>query len=87
MYSVYILECSDRTLYIGCTNDINKRLHAHNHGKAGARYTKARRPVVLRYIEEAGTKGQAQSREAALKRLSRVDKLALCKKPRARMQS
>lgn len=86
MYSVYILECSDHTLYIGCTNDIVKRIHAHNHGKAGARYTRARRPVVLRYIEEAGTKGEAQSREAALKRLTRADKLALCRKSHARMQ-
>jgi predicted GIY-YIG superfamily endonuclease len=87
MYSVYILECADATLYIGCTNDIDKRIHAHNHGKNGARYTKARRPVVLRYIEAVGTKGKAQSREAALKRLSRADKLALCKKARARMQA
>lgn len=77
-YSVYILECADTTLYIGCTNDIDRRLRAHNHQKRGARYTRARRPVVLRYVERVGTKGEAQSREAALKRLSRAEKLTLC---------
>ena len=78
MYSVYILECADGTLYIGSTNDVPKRLHAHNHAKSGAKYTKARRPVVLRYEEKVGDVGTARSREAALKRLSRKEKLALC---------
>lgn len=78
MYFVYILECADGTYYIGCTNDIDKRLHTHNHAKQAARYTKARRPVILRYTEAVGTRGEAQSREAALKRLSREEKRALC---------
>ena len=77
MYHVYILECADQSLYIGITNDLEKRLHIHNHAKAGARYTKARRPVVLRYSERKRTRGSALSREAALKRLSRAQKLEL----------
>ena len=78
-YVVYILECADSTLYIGSTNDIEKRLRAHNEGKTGARYTRGRRPVTLRYSEVVGTRGDSLRREAALKRLSRTEKLALCK--------
>ncbi len=76
-YFVYILECADGTLYIGSTNDMEKRLHAHNHAKHGAHYTKIRRPVVLRYTERAKTLGAARSREAQLKKLTRKEKLAL----------
>ncbi len=86
LYSVYILECADGTLYIGCTNDLERRIHAHNHSKRGARYTRSRRPVIVRYVEEVGTKALAQSREAALKRLPRAQKLALCDGARATMQ-
>ncbi len=76
-YSVYILECADGTLYIGSTNDLGRRLHAHNHAKSGAHYTKIRRPVSLQYAEHDFTLGDARKREAALKRLSRKEKLAL----------
>ncbi len=76
-YVVYILECADGTLYIGSTNDIEKRVKAHNEGKAGARYTRARRPVVVRYVEVIGTRGDALRREAVLKRLTRKEKQAL----------
>jgi putative endonuclease len=76
-YVVYILECADTTLYTGITTDLERRVHEHNSGKAGAKYTKARRPVVLRYFEKAKTRGSALSREAALKRLTRSQKLAL----------
>ena len=75
---VYMLECADGTLYIGSTNDMEKRLHAHNHEKSGARYTKARRPVMVRYTESAKNIGAARSREAALKRLTRAQKKLLC---------
>lgn len=74
---VYILECSDETLYIGSTTDIQRRLHEHNNAKNGAHYTKIRRPVVLKYSEQFGTLSEARSREAALKHLTRVQKLAL----------
>lgn len=77
-YSVYILECADGTLYVGSTNDLAKRLVAHNTLKTGAKYTRGRRPVTLVYQEEVGTKGEAQKREAELKRLSRREKLLLC---------
>ncbi len=76
-YCVYILECNDGTLYVGSTPDIEKRIHAHNHLKSGAHYTKIRRPVMLRYREEIETYALARSREAELKRLSREEKLAL----------
>ncbi len=74
---VYILECADSTLYIGSTTDLGRRLHEHNTAKNGAHYTKIRRPVTLRYSEELSTLSEARSREAALKRLSRIEKQAL----------
>jgi putative endonuclease len=77
-YVVYILECADGTFYIGSTNNLEKRLDAHNIGKTGAKYTKGRRPVVLRYKEEIGSRGDALRREVVLKRLSRTEKSALC---------
>lgn len=77
MYFVYILECRDQTFYIGSTNNLEKRLHAHNHAKSGAHYTKIRRPVVLKYYEQVETYAKARAREAELKRLSRAEKLAL----------
>ena len=52
MYFVYLLRCADGTLYTGCTNDLDRRLAAHNAGK-GAKYTRSRRPVVLVYREQA----------------------------------
>jgi putative endonuclease len=77
MHFVYILECSDGTFYVGSTNDLKRRLHQHNHAKSGAHYTKIRRPVTLRYSEEVETLALARAREAALKRLSRIEKMAL----------
>ena len=74
---VYILECSDKTLYVGSTNDLERRLHQHNHAKAGAHYTKIRRPVTLKYSEEVESFSIARKREAELKRLTREQKLAL----------
>lgn len=70
-----MLECRDGSLYTGITNDLDKRVAAHNAGK-GARYTRSRRPVRLRHREPAKDKGAALKREAALKRLSRPQKLA-----------
>lgn len=77
MHFVYILECADTSLYIGCTNDIERRLKQHNESKSGARYTKARRPVVLRYTESFTTRGDALRRECELKKLTREEKLEL----------
>jgi putative endonuclease len=79
MYSVYILECADKTLYVGSTNDLEKRLHAHNNLKSGAHYTKIRRPVKLKYSEKVMSYSEVRKREAELKRLTREEKLALIK--------
>ena len=76
MNYTYILSCSDGTLYTGWTNDLKKRLKAHNDGK-GAKYTKTRRPVSLVYHEEFDTKEEAMKREYAIKKLSRTKKLEL----------
>ena len=76
---VYIVECNDKTLYTGYTKDLEKRLLAHNTGKTGAKYTKARRPVVLKYSEKHKTLSSALKREHALKKLSREEKLGLFK--------
>ena len=76
-YYVYILECSDKTLYVGSTNNIQKRLHTHNNSKQGAHYTKIRRPVALKYSESFETKNEALKRECAIKKLKRGEKLKL----------
>lgn len=77
MYTVYILECADSTLYTGATNDLQKRIHAHNNTKNGAKYTAARRPVRLVYIEQCASLAEARKREAAIKRLTRNEKKSL----------
>jgi putative endonuclease len=76
-YLVYILECVDKTLYVGSTNDLEKRLKQHNHSKSGAHYTKIRRPVTLKYSESLPNLGSARRREAEIKRWSRKEKLSL----------
>ena len=73
----YLLRCADGTLYCGWTNDLEKRVAAHNAGM-GAKYTKPRRPVELAYYETFATKQEAMRREAEIKRLTRQEKLALC---------
>ncbi|MBP9700522.1 GIY-YIG nuclease family protein [Candidatus Woesebacteria bacterium] len=77
-FIVYMLECGDHTFYIGSTSDVTKRLHQHNHTTAGAKYTRARRPVRVVYQEQCATYALARSREAALKRLTRAQKTLLC---------
>ncbi len=76
----YILKCKDETLYVGSTNDLEKRLHQHNNLKSGAHYTKIRRPVVLVYSEELGNLKLARARELELKKLNRKEKLDLINK-------
>ncbi len=85
MFFIYILECSDKTLYTGYTNDLDKRLAEHNGVnvntgsvvKTGAKYTKARRPVILKYSECFETKSAAMKREIEIKKLSRIEKIKL----------
>ncbi len=76
MNYVYIIKCSDGSLYTGWTTDIDKRLEAHNAGR-GAKYTRGRRPVVLVHLEEYDTKEEALKREAAIKKLRAEKKRAL----------
>ncbi len=76
MYYCYILRCEDGTLYTGITNDLDRRLKAHNSGK-GAAYTASRRPVRLVYAEAVGEKGDALRREMQIKSMTRAQKLAL----------
>lgn len=72
----YIVKCSDGSLYTGWTNDLEKRIKAHNDGK-GAKYTKSRRPVVLAYYEEFHTKEEAMSREWEIKQMTREQKMKM----------
>lgn len=73
MNYVYILRCSDDTLYCGWTTDLQARLAAHNGGR-GAKYTRSRRPVELVYFEEYADRRDAMSREWHLKRMRRAEK-------------
>ncbi|HJD46370.1 MAG TPA: GIY-YIG nuclease family protein [Candidatus Mediterraneibacter norfolkensis] len=76
MNYTYILSCRDGSLYTGWTNDLEKRLQAHNSGK-GAKYTKSRRPVSLAYYEEFETREMAMKREYEIKHMTREMKLKL----------
>lgn len=76
MNYAYLVRCADGTLYAGWTTDLARRVKAHNDGR-GAKYTRSRRPVTLVYFETFDTQEEARKREAALKRLTRAEKLAL----------
>tara|TARA_R100000005_G_scaffold94384_1_gene72161 strand:- start:8729 stop:9025 length:297 start_codon:yes stop_codon:yes gene_type:complete len=77
---VYLLRCVDGSLYTGVTVDMRRRLAQHNGERSGGpRYTRGRRPVQLLWSEPAADRATAQRREAAIKRLSRDAKLALCR--------
>ena len=75
-YWVYILRCGDGTLYTGSTTDVDRRAGVHNSGR-GAKYTKSRLPVTVVYRERCGDRSAALRREAAIKKLSRGEKLRL----------
>jgi len=70
VWFLYILRCGDGSLYTGVTTDVDRRLHMHQDGKA-SRYTRTRRPVVLVYREECGSRSRALARECAVKSLPR----------------
>jgi len=76
----YILRCADDTLYTGITNNLEKRLTAHNAGTA-AKYTRARSPVKMVFIEPCADKSSALKREIAIKKLNRERKLSLILQP------
>ena len=77
----YLLRCRDGSLYCGWTNDLEKRVAAHNAGKGGS-YTRSRRPVELVWYEAFETKREAMSREGKIKRMKRQDKLKLIEQGR-----
>jgi putative endonuclease len=78
-WHVYMVRCSDDSLYTGCTNDLVRRVAAHNAGK-GARYTRSRGPVKVVWSVRVKDRSAALSREARIKRLSRAEKLRMLKK-------
>ena len=78
-FYIYILECVDKSLYVGCTNDLERRLKQHNSSKCGAHYTKIRRPVILKHSEKFKTLLKARRREAEIKSWRRENKLELIK--------
>jgi len=78
MWNVYVVRCSDGSLYTGSTNNLTKRVQRHNSGHGG-KYTRARKPVALEYVEDFNTKNEAFKRESAIKKLSKVNKERLIK--------
>lgn len=76
---VYILECKDKTLYTGYTNDLNRRIENHQQGK-GAKYTRGRGPFQLMYSEQYEDKSAAMRREAEIKKWDKASKLKLIEK-------
>ncbi len=76
MHYTYIVECSDGTLYTGYAADLEKRINAHNE-KRGAKYTRGRAPVTLKYYEEFENKADALKREAQIKKMRKEKKLRL----------
>ncbi len=79
-YIVYILECADKTLYTGSTNDLPKRLAQHNSDTSRTKYTRGRRPVKVVYMETVMNVSEARKREGGIKKMTREEKLLLIKK-------
>ena len=80
MHYIYLVRCSDDSLYCGWTTDLKRRIDAHNgHIPGGAKYTRGRRPVTLVYAESFHQKQEAQRREYAIKRMTKTKKLRLIK--------
>jgi putative endonuclease len=78
-FYVYIVTCSDNTLYTGITTDISRRLKEHNLTTRGAKYTRSRRPVTLAYCRLAGTRSEALVEEHRIKKLKRSQKICIIK--------
>ena len=76
-FHVYIVECSDNTLYTGITTNLDRRINEHNGSKLGAKYTRSRRPVKLVYSRFVGTRSDALKEEYRIKKLSKNEKTQL----------
>ena len=79
MYHLYILKCSDGTLYVGITTDLKRRVEEHNSSALGAKYTRGRRPVELVYSRQFKNRSEATREESRMKKLPRGQKLAMIK--------
>lgn len=79
MWFVYMLKCSDGTIYTGITTDVDRRVGEHNNSPKGAKYTRVRRPVELIYSDLHDDKSSASKREYQIKQLSKSQKLLLAK--------
>jgi putative endonuclease len=78
LWFVYIVRCSDNSLYTGIAMDVVRRINEHNNvDKAGAKYTRSRRPVKLVYQEKVASRSEAATRECVIKKLTRKEKEAL----------
>lgn len=77
MWFVYIVKCSDGSLYTGITTEVERRINEHNTSNKGAKYTRSKRPVHLVYTEEQENRSTASKRESSIKKLARKDKLLL----------
>lgn len=77
---VYLLRCNDNSLYAGVTTDIHRRIGEHNNSKLGAKYTRARRPVSLAYLEEVDSRSAACKREYQIRHLTKPKKEQLVSK-------
>ena len=80
MWQVYILKCKDKTFYTGITTDLKRRIEEHNSSSLGAKYTRGRRPVKKVYSKKYKNKSLASKEEARIKKLSKDDKIKLCKR-------
>lgn len=80
MYYLYLLRCADDTLYTGITTDLDRRIEEHNNSALGAKYTRARRPVILVYSKKYRTRSSASRAEYKMKQLTREEKLLLISK-------
>ena len=74
MWHVYIVRCSDNSLYTGIAIDVDRRVDEHNNQALGAKYTRARRPVKLVHTENVASRSEAASRESVIKKLSKQEK-------------
>ena len=77
MWQVYILQCADRTFYVGITTDLKRRVGEHNSSALGAKYTHGRRPVKLVYAKKIKNRSLASREESRIKKLSREEKLKI----------
>ena len=74
---VYILKCTNGSLYTGVSTDVQRRFQEHTKGKKGAKYTRAHKPVKIVYLKTCISRSEAQEREAAIKKMTRAEKLSL----------